>query len=284
MTTSKHAAHARRARYTRPATSSPDRRGFTMTEVLIVVGLLTLLASLFLPVVSKVRSAANGAVCLSNLRQMGTAWTMETAENRGRLMPYVWQTPKSPDEAWNGYWPGALERREVRGEALLCPMADEALDAAANKGLGNAAHAWTGRFSSNGTAIRMNATTYRQGSYGYNRYLTAQGGFGKNGKGDNLTAVKANMATTPVFLDAAWVDVRPTNGGEGLPVQPPPNLTGEGLKPGSPEHWKFLLARHGRSVNVYFADGSARRVDLADTYTLTWTADWVGYKLDLPSR
>jgi prepilin-type processing-associated H-X9-DG protein len=48
------------------------------------------------------------------------------------------------------------------------------------------------------------------------------------------------------------------------------------------EHWRFLIARHGRAVNGYMADGSARPIPLEETYQLTWKSDWNKYRLSLP--
>src|SRR4051812_2156364 len=90
-------------------TASARRRGFSLTELLTLVGLVTLLLSLLVPVLSKVRAAASNTNCLSNIRQMGAAWTTYTMEHHGRLPEYVWHTPGTPEMAWNGYWLGALD-------------------------------------------------------------------------------------------------------------------------------------------------------------------------------
>jgi prepilin-type processing-associated H-X9-DG protein len=65
--------------------------------------------------------------------------------------------------------------------------------------------------------------------------------------------------------------------------KPPPNLRGDNLID-KPQHWRFLLGRHGRGVNVSLADGSARWVRLDDMYTLTWKAEWIPRPLQLPSN
>lgn len=46
---------------------------FTLVELLVVISIIALLISLLLPALSKARSAAQTAICLSNLRQIGIA-------------------------------------------------------------------------------------------------------------------------------------------------------------------------------------------------------------------
>src|SRR5438046_9399049 len=86
-----------------------SRRGFTLTELLVVLGLIAVLISLLLPAVGKAKSAANSAACLSNLRQMGIGWTMYMSENKGRLPEYVWLTQATPELAWQQSWLGILD-------------------------------------------------------------------------------------------------------------------------------------------------------------------------------
>ena len=257
--------------------------GFTLVELMTVMGLIALLTSLLLPVVGKVRAAAQSTTCLSNLRQMGTAWTMYTSESRGYLMHYVTRTPATPDAAYGAYWPGVVEQYGVRGESLLCPSAANPTDSAPGRGYGNASHAWSGKFATLGSTIRLNANTFRVGSFGFNRHLTAGGGFGQDSLANRITTVSC-LSEVPVFFDCAYIDVIPPNFGPLNPVEAPPDLSGSQINAGSPDHWKILLARHGKGINVYFADGSARWERLEDLYQLTWRTDWAKYHLDLPSR
>jgi prepilin-type N-terminal cleavage/methylation domain-containing protein/prepilin-type processing-associated H-X9-DG protein len=260
--------------------------GFTLTELLVVVGLIAVLISLLLPAVSKARAAANASACLSNLRQMGTAWSMYVAENRGRLPEYFDAVGPTPDVAWKSYWPGILDSYKVRGAAILCPAARTPVPFDQNSGFGNVNYAWSGRFARNASVVRFNDAVYRDGSYGYNRNLTAfnpmtnGGGFGPDGQATRITSVK-QLWRVPLFLDAVYLDFRPVNGAENKPAQPPPNLRGDNI-PLTPEHWRFLIARHGRGVNVALADGSARWVPLEETYLLMWRTDWIRYRLALP--
>src|SRR4051794_5824692 len=153
------------------ATMSRRLRAFTLVELLVVIGLISVMISLLLPVVGKARAAARSTACLSNVRQLGLAWQLYTAEYKGRLIDYIWNTPRTPDVAWGGYWLGVMDDNHANGDALLCPTAAE--PSKQKQGYGNSAQAWNGEQGSNGSPIRLNATTFRVGSYGFNRYLTA---------------------------------------------------------------------------------------------------------------
>jgi prepilin-type N-terminal cleavage/methylation domain-containing protein/prepilin-type processing-associated H-X9-DG protein len=255
-----------------------QRRAFTLIELLVVMGLIGVLMSLLLPVVGKARAAARSTACLSNIRQLGTTFQLYVAETKGRLMYNVIFTPQTPDVAWNCNWMGVAERYQVKGQALLCPSA---IDPAPQKpGWGSTNMAWTGDFSTNGNSVRLNATTIRSGSYGFNSYLAI------NGDDPKITFATAykNLDQMPAFMDCAWIEVRPDEQSEVFPVDPPPDLNGN-VTASSPAHWRFLLARHGRGINVCFADGSARWVPLEETYRMKWNYNWTGYGLTtLPSR
>lgn len=58
------------------------RRGFTITEILVVVAVLATLLSLLLPAIGSVRRSARAAACMSNMRQIGSAHIMYMNVNR----------------------------------------------------------------------------------------------------------------------------------------------------------------------------------------------------------
>src|SRR5438034_7868174 len=193
-----------------------ERRGFTLTELLVVVGLIAVLVSLLLPVLGRARAAAQSTTCLSNLRQMGIAWTIYLTENKGRLPDYEWDVAQNDAR---GYWLGMMDRYKVPAQVLLCPAANEPIAfSQTNKGFGTAAYAWSGRYLVAGNVVHMTNATPQDSSYGYNRFLTANGGFAPA----SARIPAKNLSDVPVFMDATIADFKPLNGKPTAPVPSPP--------------------------------------------------------------
>ena len=63
------------------------RRAFTLVELLVVVAIIALLLGLLTPALSKARFTAQAVACGSNLRQMGVAQQVRSADYNGEYTP-----------------------------------------------------------------------------------------------------------------------------------------------------------------------------------------------------
>src|SRR5260221_3219213 len=97
----------------------PARRltGFTLVELLVVIGIIALLIAILLPALARARESANSVKCLSNVRQLGMAFQMYTNANGGAV-------PRAglPGQASGGVYWGAPRKLE---EAGLAPYVDK---------------------------------------------------------------------------------------------------------------------------------------------------------------
>jgi prepilin-type N-terminal cleavage/methylation domain-containing protein/prepilin-type processing-associated H-X9-DG protein len=71
-----------------------SRRGVTLVEVLVVIGIIAILIALLLPMVSRARLAMRRPLCASNLHQIGVLLQAYANENRGEIPAvYGWDEP-----------------------------------------------------------------------------------------------------------------------------------------------------------------------------------------------
>ena len=107
-----------------------QKQGFTLVELLVVIGIIALLISILLPSLSKARQSAMNVKCLSNLRQIGTSMSLYFLDNNATI-PAGWGPGGNPndcyDDALAKYMPGNAS--DNTGEAtdkarvFLCPSA-----------------------------------------------------------------------------------------------------------------------------------------------------------------
>ena len=72
------------------------RAGFTLVELLVVIGIIAVLVGLLLPALTKARQEANSLSCMSNLRQIGIAMAGYAQANNGTYPLYYWNGDGDP--------------------------------------------------------------------------------------------------------------------------------------------------------------------------------------------
>lgn len=72
------------------------RAGFTLVELLVVIGIIAVLIAILLPALSRARQNANRAACLSNIQQLSKAFIMYCNDNQGWFpFPAVYGGPSA---------------------------------------------------------------------------------------------------------------------------------------------------------------------------------------------
>jgi len=115
-------------------------KGFTLVELLVVIGIIALLIGILLPVLNRAREAANSAACLSNLRQIGQAMRIYGNDNGDQIMPAYTALNTNPpcstaqlyDPANNlvspyAYWTNALAPYMNKSAQVSAPVSTSRL-------------------------------------------------------------------------------------------------------------------------------------------------------------
>lgn len=89
----------------------PRSQGFTLVELLVVIGIIAVLVGILLPALNRARASAQSVACQSNLRQLVTATTM-FANDHGGYMPKAENNGGPTIRGWNGIIGQSWEYRE----------------------------------------------------------------------------------------------------------------------------------------------------------------------------
>lgn len=104
---------------------STRRRGFTLIEMLVVVAIISFLASLLLPTLSQARERALRVYCVNNQRQISLGLRMWADENRSR---YPWQvsTAEGGTQGSRFTWEhlAAIHHEITTPKVFACPTDD----------------------------------------------------------------------------------------------------------------------------------------------------------------
>jgi prepilin-type N-terminal cleavage/methylation domain-containing protein/prepilin-type processing-associated H-X9-DG protein len=270
---------------------SATRGGFTLVELLVVIGIIAILTALLLPAIQKARAQANTVACASNLRQLSNCMLMYEQDFKGGLIPHWTVAP-----VWHyllksyvaripaGQAPGQVQTRDA---IFKCPAAYEKPSPDSDNS--PTVSPFQSFFTSNGVGSSTNQGGFQiESSYGMLRYLydtkvlaptnqlyTNQGFWRVVYPTANFWQIQRISAKRPqpipMIFDCRWREAFIDNN-SGLSPIPygyyPRDASGHG-------QMNFIATkRHGRVVNVGFVDLSVRTVPLPELWSFSWRANF----------
>jgi len=225
-------------------------RAFTLIELLAVIAIVGVLAALVVGSISKIRDTARRAECASNLRQIGAAFPLYAADNKGlypavRLpnitAPYTTTNPPPGANPSLQNWQVEISRYVIRDQSYIWNVQD-------TYGQSNIAHCPSYDLFFNTAAKMSSQSPYSTAGYGMNVNLNVGGSNYNSGAwGGSIStrfrvASLNNPATTVLVGDSGEYFLNVTTAW----TVDTSHLDGYGN--GAPK-------RHGATANYLFADG-----------------------------
>ena len=236
------------------------RKGFTLIELLVVIAIIALLMSILMPALGRARKMTKSAMCMSNLKQWGSFFSMYTDDYGGKFM--------GGRNVGGQNWWEVLELYYKNRALLCCPMADNP-NKQAKDGYGSYG-TWGPTWFPAPTS-GPNPGVYFYGSYCINEWVcnpVLKAGVPDMSKKSGQkywrsTNVK-NQSSIPLLADGWW-DQAWADAFDWIPTYP---AEWEGTTGDDMAH--FVVMRHDGFINMLFMDYTVRRVHIKELWNLKW--------------
>lgn len=83
--------------------SAAPKQAFTLIELLVVIAIIGILAGILIPAIGAVRTKANQAKCVQNLRSWHTALNLYAQEHKGKIEHKSWASVGSEQNYYSRY-------------------------------------------------------------------------------------------------------------------------------------------------------------------------------------
>jgi prepilin-type N-terminal cleavage/methylation domain-containing protein/prepilin-type processing-associated H-X9-DG protein len=221
-----------------------SKAGFTLVELLVVISIISILASMLLPVLGMARLRVQSTQCLNNQRQIHQALLLYAGDNTGFLPPVSIPYAELPvgsvgNNGWQSVMFPYLPNRSstLTNMVFVCPTAATTFGFPVDQLIRTYTAAQT--FAKNGPTIPLRVYRILQPS---KSVLIGDGG---NNQQPGVIAYSFGM----VYISH-------------LPSWPDPN-------------WQcYIDLRHSDKINCLYGDGHASPVALPDINAKMWSDNW----------
>jgi prepilin-type N-terminal cleavage/methylation domain-containing protein/prepilin-type processing-associated H-X9-DG protein len=217
------------------------KKAFTLVELLVVMGVISVLVAMLMPALRKAREASQKVQCLSNLKQCYLGIQMYQNANRGYIPQYRW---KGGVKLWGHFVLAGMNANDEPNnpkymdiKASICPsnpFRDEII-----KDFPNVSDQTYGLYMHNNSDNPFCFFHFYNGNsiYTSTHYLMVL-------RPDRLKALGWVPARSMMLVDTSMG----TSGWEGRPV-------GQWMPTGGAHHNGTIQTLHGERANVMFFDG-----------------------------